>query len=291
LRRVRRIEIRTRRIVTESLAGSYVSAFRGQGMEFAEVREYQPGDDVRNIDWNVTSRSSRPDRSLFVKVFKEERELTVMILADGSGSTAFGTGPRLKREVMAEIASLLAFAAIRNRDKVGLLRFADEPELYVPPRAGTTHALRVVREVLGAPARRSGTDLAAALRYLVRVQRKPAVAFLVSDLLSRDFERELKLAAQRHDLVVLEVVDPAERELASLGVVLFEDPETGERRYVDTASSAVRDSFERETRERRRAAREAIRRAGVDHVVLDAARPYERTLLTYFRRRAERVGR
>lgn len=291
LRRVRRIEIRTRRIVRETLAGSYHSAFRGQGMEFAEVREYRPGDDVRSIDWNVTSRSSRPDRPLYVKVFTEERELTVMILADVSGSTAFGTGARLKREVMAEISALLAFAAIRNRDRVGLLRFHDEPDLFVPPRSGTTHVLRVVREVLTSPVGRHGTDIGAALDYLVRVQRKPAVVFLVSDLVAPDFERSLRLAAQRHDIVAIEVRDPAESEIPPVGPVLFEDPETGSRRLIDTSSRSVREAFAKRAQERLEARRAMVDRCGVERVSIDAARSYERPLLSFFRRRARRARR
>jgi uncharacterized protein (DUF58 family) len=290
IRRVRRIEIRTRRIVTETLAGTYHSAFRGRGMEFAEVREYQPGDDVRSIDWNVTSRSSRPD-ALYVKVFAEERELTVMVLADVSGSTAFGTGARLKREIMAELSALVAFAAIRNRDRVGLVRFADRPDLYLAPRRGLTHVLRVVREILSSPVGRHTTDIAGALDLLLRVQRKPAVVFLVSDLLAPDFERPLRLVAQRHDLIVLEVTDPAEADLPAVGPVMLEDPETGTRRLVDTSSRRVRDALRTESAARRERVRGMLKRAGVDHVVLDAARPYERTLLRYFRARAARIRR
>ena len=291
LRRVRRIEIRTRRIVTETLAGSYNSAFRGQGMEFAEVREYQPGDDIRNIDWNVSSRSTRPDRPLFVKVFAEERELTVLILADVSASTGFGTGERLKREVMAEVAALLAFAAIRNRDRVGLIRFSDRIEQYLPPRSGTTHVLRVVREVLQPPARRRATNIASALEYLIRVQRKPAVVFLISDLLAPDFETPLKLAARRHDLIAVDVFDPAEREVPAVGAVHFEDPETGERRIIDTGSRRVREAMKHAARRFREQTGEMLRRAGIDHLELNAAAPYDRELLRYFRRRAARIRR
>ncbi len=291
LRRVRRIEIRTRKIVTETLAGSWHSAFRGRGMEFAEVREYQPGDDVRTIDWNVTSRSTRPDRKLYVKVFEEERELTVMLLADVSGSTAFGTGRRLKREVMAELAALLAFAAIRNRDRVGLVRFTDRIDLYVPPRGGTTHALRVVREVLAPPEERRGTDLAGALEFLLRVQRKPAVVFLLSDLLAEGYERALRLVARRHDLVVLEVRDAAEERLPPAGPVLLEDAETGARRTLDLSRRAAREALARAARERRERTDAVLKRAGVDHAVIDAAAGWERPLLALFRRRAARIHR
>ncbi len=291
LRRVRRIEIRTRRIVTESLSGTYHSAFRGRGMEFSSVREYQPGDDVRTIDWNVTSRSTRPDRTLFVKQFVEERELTVMLLVDDSGSTGFGTGERLKREVMAEISALLAFAAIRNRDRVGMIRFSDRIEQFLPPRHGTTHVLRVVRDILSPAGSGCGTDLAAALQYLVRVQRKPAVVFVLSDFDAPDFERPLRLAAKRHDLIAVEVTDPLERRVPAVGPVLFEDAESGARRVIDTSSPAVRRALERTARERRARLYETLDRAGADRIEVDASVDYDRPLLSFFRRRSARLSR
>jgi uncharacterized protein (DUF58 family) len=290
-KRVRRIEIRTRRLVTETLSGTYNSAFRGRGMEFAEVREYQPGDDVRSIDWNVTSRSSRPERKLFVKLFNEERELTVVLMADASSSGAFGTGPRLKREVIAEIAALLSFAAIRNRDRVGLVLFSDRIERYLSPRRGRMHALRVVREVLTAPEGRRSTDLAGALSFLRRVQKRPAVVFLLSDMIAPDFSREAKLVARRHDLVALEVVDPAETHLPAAGVVLLEDAETGARRLVDTSSRELRAAIEARSRERRERIRELCSRAGIDRFTLDAAADYDRALERYFRLRSARIRR
>lgn len=289
LRRVRRIEIRTRRIVRETLAGSYHSAFRGQGMEFAEVREYRPGDDVRAIDWNVSSRSSRPDQGLFVKLFTEERELTVMILADVSGSSAFGTGPRLKREIVAELSAVLAFAAIRNRDRVGLIRFSDRIEQYLPPRSGTTHVLRVVRDILGAPSAERGTSIDGVLSFLARVQRKPAVVFLISDLLDEGFERTAALVARRHDLVVFEVRDPAENDLPAIGPVLLEDAETGARQLVDTSSRRVRAHLAEHLGRRRARARTALQRRGIERVEIDASQPYERPLLEFFHRRAARI--
>lgn len=289
IRRVRRIGIRTRRIVTENLAGTYNSAFRGRGMEFVEVREYQPGNDVRTIDWNVSSRSSRPDQPLFVKVFAEERELTVMLLADVSGSTAFGTGRRLKQDIVAELSALLAFAAVGNRDRVGLIRFSEEIDQYLPPRSGTTHVLRVVREILTSSAQRRGTDLAGVLSYLLRVQRKSAVVFLVSDLIGKDFERELKLVARRHDLTVFEIIDPAEDLFRAAGPVLFEDAETGERRLIDTASSKVRRLAAARREQQREQVRDLLARAGVKRVTIDVTQSYERPLLRYFRERAARI--
>ena len=291
LRRVRRIEIRTRRIVTESLSGTYHSAFRGRGMEFASVREYQPGDDVRSIDWNVTSRSTRPERTLFVKQFVEERELTVVLLVDDSGSTGFGTGERLKREVMAEIAALLAFAAIRNRDRVGMIRFSDRIEQYLPPRSGKTHVLRVVRDILSHEGRGRGTDLAGALSYLVRVQRKPAVVFVLSDFDAPDFERPLRLAAKRHDLIAVEVTDPLEQRVPPVGPVLFEDAETGTRRVIDTSAPGVRRALERESRARRERLHVSLDRAGADRLSVDASVSYDRPLLAFFRRRSARLSR
>lgn len=291
IRRVRRIEIRTRRLVAETLAGTYISAFRGRGMEFTEVREYQPGEDVRTIDWNVTARCSRPERKLYVKVHSEERELTVLLLVDMSGSGSFGTGDRLKREVLAEIAALLAFAAIRNRDRVGLIRFSDRVERFVPPRRGRIHALRVVRDILAPPEEGRGTDLAGALTFLRRVQRRPAVVFLLSDMIAPSFERELRLLSRRHDIVAVEVFDPAELALPPAGLVTLEDPETGRRRLFDLSTPRLRDTLRQSAQMRREHLKQVLARSGVDLVEIDAAASYERPLLRYFHARAARIKR
>jgi uncharacterized protein (DUF58 family) len=289
MRKVRRIEIKTRRRVTETLAGSYHSAFRGHGMEFAETREYRPGDDIRAIDWNVTSRASRPDRPLYVKLFTEERELSVIVLADVSGSAATGSRDRLKSEVMAELTALIAFAAIVNRDRVGLVRYSDRLEQYLPPKSGTTHALRVVREILTPPAVRRRTDLAGALQFLLRVQRRPCVVFVISDLIAPDFERPLRLVTRRHDVVALELFDPIERALPRAGLVWLEDAETGARRLVDSSARAVRQRLAEAAAQRQEATRSLLRRAGADWLALDISRDYDKPLLRFFQDRAARV--
>jgi uncharacterized protein (DUF58 family) len=287
LRRVRRLEISTRRLVEESLAGSYHSVFRGRGMEFAEVREYEPGDDVRTIDWNVSARMGRP----FVKKFAEERELTVMLAVDGSGSQRFGTGGPTKAELAAEVSALLAFSAIRNNDRVGLLLFTDRIERYVPPRKGREHALRVLRDLVAFETLGRGTDLRLALDRLRRGVTKRAVVFLVSDFEDEGWEKTLRVVAQKHDVVAVLVSDPAERALPPAGLVAVEDPETGRRLLLDASSAAVRRGYEAASREAWAARREALRRAGVDVLELSTREPYELPLARFFRERARRIRR
>jgi len=223
IKRVRRIEIRTNRLVNESLAGEYHSVFKGRGMEFDEVREYALGDDVRNIDWNVTSRMGHP----YVKKYVEERELTVMLVVDASASGDFGTVQRTKREVAAEVCALLAFSAIRNNDRVGLLIFTDREEKYIPPRKGRNHVLRVIREVLTTRPKGKGTNLTLALESLSRGIRRRSVAFVVSDFLDAGFEKALRIANQKHDLIAIALSDPRERELPPVGILELEDAESG----------------------------------------------------------------
>jgi len=254
-------------------------------MEFAEVREYQRGDDVRSIDWNVTSRAGR----LHVKVFQEERELTVMLLVDVSRSGEFGSGDRLKREVAAELSALLAFSAIRNNDRVGLIRFTDGIEQYVPPRKGRDHVLRVVRELLVPVVRGRGTRIAEALAYLSRVQTRSAVVFLISDFLDDGFERPLRIAARKHDLVAIEMLDPAEENLPAVGLVELEDAESGRRRLIDTSSRRVREALAHEARTRRGSNHALLKRVGVQRVTIDVTQPYDRPLVRFFRERAARI--
>jgi uncharacterized protein (DUF58 family) len=254
-------------------------------MEFSEVREYQRGDDVRSIDWNVTSRASR----LHVKVFQEERELTVLLLVDVSRSGEFGTGERLKREVAAELSALLAFSAIKNNDRVGLVRFSDRIEQYVPPRKGRNHVLRVVRELLVPETEGRGTDLAEALAYSARVLTRPAVVFLISDFLDKDYERPLRIAARKHDIVAVEIIDPAEERFPAVGLIELEDAETGKRRLLDTSSRRVRDAIAREAREQRRSTHELLKSVGVGRVTIDVSQPYDRPLVRFFRERAARL--
>ena len=284
LRKVRKIEIVTRRLVNESLAGEYHSVFKGRGMEFAEVREYQPGDDVRSIDWNVTSRMGHP----FIKKYVEERELTVMLVVDASGSTGFGSAARMKGEVAAEVAALLAFSAIQNHDRVGLLIFTDEVEKFVPPRRGRSHVLRVIREILYARPRRSGTRLAAALDYLNHVLHKRSVVFVLSDFIDRDYERALILTGRKHDLIVLPVLDRRESELPRVGLVALEDAETGAEALLDTRRAEVRQAYAAGARRRLEQVQAALRRAAVDSVLLSTDRPYDRPLVDFFRARARK---
>jgi uncharacterized protein (DUF58 family) len=284
LDKVRLIEIRTRSAVNDLLAGEYHSVFKGRGVEFAEVREYQVGDDVRSIDWNVTARVGAP----FVKIYDEERELTVMLVVDASASGAFGSVRQMKGEVGVEISALLAFAAIRNNDRVGLLIFTDTVEVFVPPKKGRRHVLRVIRELLYFRPRGTGTSVRGALEYLARVLHRRSVVFLISDFLDQGFERSLQLVGLRHDLIAVTVSDPREKQLPDVGFIDLRDPETGERVLVDTRHAEVRRLFtaRRQRDEDRR--RLLLRRAGVDAIEIDTARSYVEPLAAFFRARARR---
>jgi len=273
--------------VDESLAGSYHSVFRGRGMEFAEVREYEPGDDVRTVDWNVSARMGHP----FVKKFTEERELTVLLVVDASGSERFGTTASTKLETQAEIAALLAFSAIRNNDRVGLCLFTDRVESFLPPRKGREHALRVLRDLLAFETVGKGTDLARALEFLQRVVPKRAVVFLLSDFDARDYERTLRTVARKHDVVAISVTDPRETTLVPVGIVAVEDPETGERALVDSRSAGVRRIWSEWGQARQDALRETMRRTGVDHLEISTGEAYETPLVRFFRERARRAAR
>jgi uncharacterized protein (DUF58 family) len=285
LKKVRRIEIRTNRLVNESLAGEYHSVFKGRGMEFDEVREYTPGDDVRTIDWNVTSRMGHP----YVKKYVEERELTVMLLVDASASGDFGTVGSTKRAMAAEVCALLAFSAIRNNDRVGLLVFTDREERYVPPRKGRNHVLRVIREVLTYEPLGLRTDLALALESLARGIRRRSVAFVVSDFLDTGFERALRLANRKHDLIALTLSDPREMELPPVGILELEDAETGSRILVDTWDRKARLQFAQQAKERAEIRRRLFRQNKVDFVELSTARPYDAPLVRFFHERARRL--
>jgi uncharacterized protein (DUF58 family) len=287
MRRVRRLEIRTRRLVDESLAGSYHSVFRGRGMEFAEVREYALGDDVRTVDWNVSARMGH----LYVKKFTEERELTVVLVADVSGSERFGTGESTKLRVAAEISALLVFSAIRNNDRVGALLFSDRVEQFLPPRKGREHGLRVLRELLAGEARGRGTRIASALEYLQRVVTKRAVIFLVSDFQDEGYERALRVAAQKHDVVAISIDDPREAALPEVGLIAVRDPETGEPGVLDAGSPRVRQAYAEQAARERQRLRETVRRTGVELLELSTGEEYELPLVRFFRERARRVAR
>ena len=284
LRKVRRIEITTRGLVNEVFSGEYHSVFQGRGMNFAEVREYQYGDDIRSIDWNVTARTGTP----FVKVFEEERELTVMLVVDVSASGNFGTRMRMKGDVAVEICALLAFSAIKNNDKVGLILFSDRIEKFVPPRKGRRHVLRVLRELLYHRPDRSGTDIRLALEYLTRVTRRRAVVFLVSDFLAGGFGRALTIAGRRHDTVAVRVRDRRETELPPIGLVEFEDAETGERFVVNTSDRSFREAFGQDRAAVEEELERTLRHGKVDLIDIRADRPYVRPLMRFFKERERR---
>ncbi len=285
IQKIRRIQITTNRLVNESLAGEYHSVFKGRGMEFDEVREYQHGDDVRTIDWNVTSRAGRP----FVKRYVEERELTVMLLIDTSASGAFGSADKLKSEIAAEISAVLAFSAIKNNDRVGAILFTDCVEKFIPPRRGSTHVLRVIREVLFHKPKNPGTGIQKALEHLNLVVHKRSVVFLISDLLDQGFERSLKAVNRRHDVVIIRIVDPREKELPNVGILEIRDAETGEIVHVDTALPWVRGTF-RENWDRNQARLSKLFDSHhMDHLTVETDKPYDVPLVRFFEERAKRI--
>ncbi len=301
IRKVRKIEIVTRHHVQDQMAGAYHSIFKGAGIAFEEVRPYQVGDDIRLIDWNVSARMN----DVFVKLFVEEREMTVILLVDVSGSLGFGSMQSTKNEVAAEIASLLSFSAVENNDRVGLIMFSDRIEKFIPPKKGRKHVLRVVVELLGARARGRGTDLTVALDYLAHVAKRKAVVFLMSDFQAAGWEQSLRLVARRHDLIPIEIHDPRERHpaaadsrveggeggLVPMGLVLVEDPETGETVWLDTDSPRVRQAFADAARSEALERHEFFRRNKIDYISVDASRPYLDPLVRFFRLRERRVRR
>jgi uncharacterized protein (DUF58 family) len=284
---VRRIEITTRHLVRDIVAGEYSSAFRGRGVEFAEVREYQPGDDVRTIDWNVTARLG----NAFVKRYLEERELTVLFLIDFSASGSFGSRVRTKADLAAEVCAVLALAAARNNDRVGALFATDQIERYLAPRKGRRHVLRVVTELLGFEAAGRGTDLAGALNYLEPLLRRRAVLFLVSDFLTTGFEAPLGRLARRHDLIAVQLLDARERELPDVGLVTLWDPEGSSWQCVDSSDTALRDRFHRSAEAFDRDLERTLRERGADLLRLETGRPYAEPLLAFFRRRERMLWR
>lgn len=303
LKKIRQIELRTNRLVTETLGGAYHSVFKGQGMNFDEVREYQPGDEVRSIDWNVTARMNHP----FVKKFVEERELTLMLVVDLSGSGVFGSAEQSKRELAAEIASVLAFSAIRNNDKVGLIVFTDEIEKYIPPKKGRRHVLRVIREILFFEPRRQGTDIDGALQFLNQVVTRRAIVVLLSDFLLSEFTADakspagqaalrglqsgLKQANRRHDLVAVQITDPYELELPALGRLVLEDAETGEVVELNTGNPHHRAAFAQRQADTQAELLRVFRLAGVDAIRLRTDQPYGVSLTKFFETRERRRQR
>jgi uncharacterized protein (DUF58 family) len=285
IRKVRRIEIRTKKLVNDVFSGEYHSIFKGRGMEFEEVREYQPGDDIRIIDWNVTARYGYP----FVKKFTEERELTVMLLVDASSSGEFGTAQRMKGEIAAELCSVLAFSAIKNNDKVGMIIFTDEIEKYIPPKKGSSHVLRLIREILYFKPEHQRTDINCALEFLGRVIKRRCVVFLVSDFLNAGFEKMLSIANKRHDVIAIKIVDPREIELPNVGFIELEDTETGEQILIDTKDSEVRKNFHDYSLGEQTNLYMSFRSINLDNIRILTDRSYVEPLMAFFKARAKKI--
>ncbi len=284
---IRKIEIYTRRLVNDQLAGQYQSVFKGRGMAFDEVRQYQHGDDVRLIDWNVSARMN----DVYVKLFTEEREMTVMLIVDVSASGLFGTTHQTKSRLAAKVAATLAFSAIKNNDRVGLIMFTDRIEMFVPPKKGKKHVLRVISEILRYRPTGRGTDIKAGLDYLSKVTKHRAVAFLVSDFIDENWDRALRLAHTRHDLIPVCVTDPREEELSNLGVVYIEDPETGRVEAIDTSSSKVRAAFEQHVKRAKMEREQLFRKLQIDYINMSTADTDLASLVNFFRIRAKRARR
>lgn len=281
LKKVRKIEIKTRRLSDHIFGGEYHSTFKGRGMTFSEVRQYQFGDDVRNIDWNVTARYNEP----FIKVFEEERELTMMLMVDVSGSGEFGTTNQFKKGVITEISATLAFSALQNNDKVGLILFSDEVELFIPPKKGKTHVLRIIRELLEFKPKSNKTDIAEALKYLTNVMKKKAIVFVLSDFIAEDYERTLKITGNKHDVTGIRVYDEREEHISNLGMVQMQDAETGEFQLVNTQSKRVRMAYSKHHHEKVRYFQETFTKSGCGVLSCRVDESYVKKLLGYFKRR------
>jgi len=285
LKKIQKFHFKTRRLASDLFAGQYESAFKGRGMEFAEVREYQPGDDIRTIDWNVSARFGHP----FVKVFHQERELTVMLLLDLSGSHLFGTREKFKRELIAEVAGMLAFLAIRTNDKVGAILFSSRVEKYIPPRKGAAHVWRLIREVFTYEPENLTTNIDAVLTYLNRVTKRHAIVFLISDCMDRGFDRSLRLTAKKHDLTVLRVSDPAEEDLPDLGLMTLQDPETGQVALVNTGNKNLAQRWRRYRYDQTAQLSDLLRSAGVDMAAFQTNQAVVEPLTRLFDNRRRRL--
>ncbi len=285
LKKIRRIEIVTSRLVNDIMAGEYHSVFKGRGMEFNEVRHYEQGDDIRFIDWNVTARTGFPH----VKRYVEERELTVMLVVDASSSGEFGSTEQMKGEIAAELCALLAFAAIKNNDRIGLLIFTDEVEKFIPPKKGRIHVLRVIRELLYFKPEHRRTDIPIALEFINKVLRRKSVVFLVSDFLSENFKHALNIANNRHDLVAVKITDPRELALPAIGMIELQDAETGERVLIDTYDRSVRSTFAKTSRQENTALATMLKSLNIDFIDIATDRPYVDPLVKFFRERAKRL--
>lgn len=281
LKKVRKIEIKTRGLSSQVFSGSYHSAFKGKGMTFSEVREYQPGDDVRSIEWNVTARYNHP----FVKVFEEERELTVMLLVDMSASRAFGTRTQLKQDLITELCAVLSFSAIQNNDKIGVIFFSDKIEKFIPPKKGKSHILRIIRELIEFQPEHKGTDIAAALKYLTNIIKQRCIAFVISDFDDNNFDDALKIANKKHDLVALKIYDEREHVLPDVGMVRLSDAETGEVRWINTSNEQVRKLYALNAKHRDEKLNTLFMKSGVDFTEIATHQPYIKPLVNLFKKR------
>ena len=281
LKRVRKIEIKTRRLSDHIFSGEYHSSFKGRGMTFSEVRKYQFGDDIRNIDWNVTAKLNEPH----IKVFEEERELTMILMVDVSGSELFGTVSQFKKDTITEISATLAFSATQNNDKIGLILFSDEIELFIPPSKGKTHVLRIIRELIEYKPKSLKTDISEALKYLANVQKRKAIVFMLSDFMDDDYQQTLKIAGKKHDLTGIRVFDKAEENIPNLGMIRVKDPESGESFYVNTSSKSVRKNFGMYYRRRVDYFKKSFSRSGSGIIENRVDQSYVKHLLGYFKRR------
>jgi uncharacterized protein (DUF58 family) len=283
-KKVRKIEIKTRGLSNQIFSGEYHSVFKGRGMTFSEVREYQYGDDIRNIDWNVTARFNHP----YVKIFEEERELTVMLLIDVSGSGYFGTQGQLKQELITEISAVLSFSAINNNDKVGVIFFSDKIEKFIPPKKGSSHILRIIRELIDFKAENKGTDISEALRYLTNVIKKRSTAFVISDFMDNNFDKALQIANHKHDLIAIRITDRRELEMPNVGLVKMKDAETGTFRWIDTSSKKVRDYFRNKALQKTAMLDTLFNRYGIDMAKIYTGQDYVKPLINLFKKREAR---
>ena len=285
LKKVRKIEIKTKGLSKHLFSGEYHSAFKGRGMAFSEVREYQFGDDIRNIDWNVTARLNHP----YVKVFEEERELTVMLLVDVSGSNQFGTSVQFKEELLAEIAAILAFSAIQNNDKVGVIFFSDKIEKFISPKKGSTHILRIIRELIDFKPDNVETNITEALRYFTNVIKKKSTAFLISDFYDKNYEDALKIASKKHDIVAIRITDEKEKTLPNLGLIKMYDPESKHAMWIDSSSKEVRSDFAEAYKQHTIYVNDVFRKYGIDNVEISTGQDYVKQLMKLFKQRERKI--
>jgi uncharacterized protein (DUF58 family) len=282
IKRVRKIEIKTRGLTQHIFAGQYHSAFKGKGMTFSEVREYQYGDDIRNVDWNVTARFNHP----YSKIYEEERELTVMLMVDVSGSREFGSRTQMKRNMITEIAAVLAFSAIQNNDKVGVILFSDRIEKFIPPKKGRSHILRIIRELIDFVPENSGTNLTEPLRYLTNAIKRRSIAFLISDFIGGDIEESVRIARKKHDIVSIWVYDNRETELPPVGLIKLKDAETREEKWVDSSSRYLREAYRNAWKRKQEELNEMFKKVGVDYVMVATDQDYVRPLISLFKHRS-----